>query len=276
MLSPITQGIAELYTKRHNLRGGVFEDKPYSNFGYWTREGMSVEEACDALTDLVARAAGIEPGDRVLEVGCGYGASAAYYTAKYRPASVMGIDVTEVRIQSGREFIASKGLADVIQLRLGDAIALDVPAGAFSKLLAIECAFHFNTRADFFREGNRVLALGGRMGLSDIVVQRGIDRDAFLARVQPFLGDSALSIPANVHDADVYRQHLHEAGFDNVRIDVITDQSMPRFADHLERVAERAEAERAGLIRSVATRFREFYKAGLDYVVVAAQKVKDL
>lgn len=276
MISPITQGIAELYTKRHSLREGVFEDKPYSNFGYWNREGMSVEEACDALTDLVARAASIGPGDRVLEVGCGYGASAVYYTSRYRPVSVVGIDVTEIRIQSGRDFIASKGLADVIQLRTGDATALDFNKGAFTKVLAIECAFHFTTRYDFFREANRVLAPGGMIGLADIITKPGIDPAAFLAQVHPVLGNSTLNVPANVHDAVVYARHLQETGFGDVRIDPITDQTMPFFADHLDRVASRTEGERADLIRDVAEKFRAFYRAGLDYVIVSARKVRDL
>jgi microcystin synthetase protein McyJ len=276
MLSQITQGIAALYTKRHSLREGVFEDKPYSNFGYWTRDGMSVEEACDAMTDLVARAAAVGPGDRVLEVGCGYGASAVYYTTRYRPASVVGIDVTEVRIQSGRDFTASRGLSDVIQLRTGDATALDFPAGAFTKILAIECAFHFTTRYDFFREANRVLVPGGMIGLADIVTKPGVDPKAFLARVHPVLGDGSLNVPANVHDAEMYTRYLHETGFGEVRIDVITDQTMPHFADHLDRVAARTEPDRAGLIRDVAQKFREFYRAGLDYIIVSARKVRDL
>ena len=276
MISQITQGIAELYTKRHGLREGIFEDKPYSNFGYWTRAGMSVEEACDALTDLVARAAAIGPGDRVLEVGCGYGASAVYYTSRYRPASVVGIDVTEVRIQSGRDFIASKGLADVIRLRTGDATALDFAKGAFTKVLAIECAFHFTTRYDFFRAANRVLAPGGMIGLADIITKPGVAPDDFLARVHPVLGDSTLNVPANVHDAVVYTQYLQETGFGDIRIDPITDQTMPFFADHLDRVADRTEGERANMIRDVAQKFRAFYQSGLDYVVVSARKIRDL
>ncbi len=276
MISQITQGIAELYTKRHSLREGIFEDKPYSNFGYWPREGMSIEEACDALTDLVARAAEIGPGDRVLEVGCGYGASAVYYTTKYRPASVVGIDVTEVRIQNGREFVAARGLADVIQLRTGNATALDFPKGAFTKVLAIECAFHFTTRYDFFREANRVLAPGGRIGLADIITKPGVNPEDFLARVHPVLGDSSLNVPANVHDAEVYTKYLHETGFADVRIEPITDQTMPFFADHLDRVADRTPGERAGLIRDVAQKFRAFYRAGLDYVIASARKARDL
>ncbi len=97
---------------------------------------MSVEEVCEALTDLVARAAAVGPGDRVLEVGCGYGANAVYYTTRYRPVSAVGIDMIEVRIQNGRDFIASKGLADVIRLQTGNAPALDFPKGAFTKVLA--------------------------------------------------------------------------------------------------------------------------------------------
>ena len=41
----------EHYTRRHKLRKGMFGEKPYANYGYWVREGMTIDEAGDALTD---------------------------------------------------------------------------------------------------------------------------------------------------------------------------------------------------------------------------------
>jgi ubiquinone/menaquinone biosynthesis C-methylase UbiE len=272
MASEITQEIAKLYTRRHAHRQGVFGASPYANVGYWHRAGMTIEEACDALTELVAAAAQLGAGDRVLEVGCGYGASAVGYTRRYQPASVIGIDVTQVRIESGREYVAQNGLANTIQLRLGDATALDFEPGAFTKVLAIECAFHFDTREEFFREAARVLAPGGRMALTDVIPRRGIERADYLNRLPPVCSDVNLDVAPNAYDADVYARLLQQAGFDAISIEPITDLTMPRFADYLERLGNEIGGDKGKSLLYIAERHRAHVAAGADYVLVAARR----
>ena len=44
MTSRGTQEVAALYTRRHENSRVVFGDTDYANYGYWAREGMSIEE----------------------------------------------------------------------------------------------------------------------------------------------------------------------------------------------------------------------------------------
>jgi ubiquinone/menaquinone biosynthesis C-methylase UbiE len=268
----MTEEIIKLYTKRHGFREDVFGDKPYANLGYWDRDGMTLAEACDALTDLVASTARLGPGDRVLEVGCGYGASAVYYTQRYRPSSVIGIDATEIRIKAGQEYIAQQGLGDVIQLRLGDATSLEFEEATFTKVLAIECAFHFDTRQDFLREAARVLAPGGILAMTDVIPKRRVDPKKFLDRGPPVLGEVCLEIPANAYDADVYAGYLKEAGFEAIRVESINDKTRLPFADHMDRLARERGGDRGAKLATIAQRHREQEAAGADYVLVAAHR----
>jgi microcystin synthetase protein McyJ len=272
MTSRSTRDVAALYTRRHENRKVVFGDTDYANYGYWAREGMSIEEACAALTDLVAGAAGVGPGDRVLDVGCGYGAGLVLYTRRYGLASVIGIDVTEVRLQHARQVIARNGLADRVRVRFGDATALEFEEGTFTRVLAVECAFHFHTRRDFFREAARVLAPGGTLALTDMIPRRGVDHREFLARVYPVGTGPEFNVPENVYDADVYEGYLRAAGFDDVRLEVVTERTLPRFVDHLECLGLQVGGERASLLRKVAEKYREHLGAGLEYVLVSARK----
>ncbi len=274
MISERTKKIAETYTRRHAGRQDVFGTKPYANYGYWTREGLSVEEACDALTDLVARTARIGPGDRVLEVGCGYGASAVVYTQRYQPASVIGIDVTEIRIQTGIEFVAQNDLAATIQLRLGNATALDFEPAQFTKVLAVECAFHFDTRRDFFREAARVLVPGGRLALTDIIPRRGADLAQVLACEASISAENPLDLAINAYDADVYAGHLKEAGFDDLRIEVITDQVLPHFAAYMQRLGKEMGGEKGPNRIAYGRHLQALVDAGAEYVLVGARKAE--
>ena len=51
------------------------EKRPYANYGYWAREGGTINDACDAMTDLMAKEMDLKETDHLLECGCGYGAS---------------------------------------------------------------------------------------------------------------------------------------------------------------------------------------------------------
>jgi microcystin synthetase protein McyJ len=258
--------IARLYTQRHQLREGVFGEKPYANFGYWIRPDLTIDEACDALTELVATAASIGPGERVLEVGCGYGAGAVYYTQRFHPTSVTGIDATEVRIKTGQDFIANHGLSDIIQIRLGDATALDFQPATFTNVIGIECAFHFQTRQAFLREAARVLVPGGRLALADIIPQRGADLNKLFSVAPSF------SVHENFYDADIYAHHLRAAGLGDVRIESITDRTTTPFADYLERVGKETAGMRGLNFINTASQYRQLRDAGADYVLVSARR----
>jgi len=273
LISRVAQDIAAVYARRHETRGDIFGEKPYANYGYWTRNGMGIEEACDALTDAVAQAAEIGPGDRVLEVGCGYGASAVFYMRRYTPASVLGIDVTDVRVDAARAYAEEEGLADRIRFERGDATRLGVRSGTFTVVVAIECAFHFQTREDFFREAARVLAPGGRLGMTDIIPRRGADLGRYRATVHfPIGSDGSLDVAENIYDADGYTSRLEAAGFEQVRIEPITDFTLPPFAAHLERAAQRVEGERRRNRMRAAAAYRDYLTSGLEYVLVSARR----
>jgi len=272
MVSERTRDVVTHYTRRHALRQDLFGEQPFANYGYWTRAGLTLEQAAEALTELVAASAGLAPGDRVLDVGCGYGAGAVIYARRCRPAAIVGIDVTEVRIEEGKKYVAKHGFTDVIDLRLGDATKMEFADASFDKLTAVECAFHFDTRVDFLREAARVLKPGGTLALTDIIPRRGIDPARYLTGAKTHSSGVCLDNPDNAYDADVYAGHLNAAGFTDVRIESILGWTRARFAEALTQRAETLSGERRDSMRASARRITELIELGEDYVLVVARK----
>lgn len=254
--------------------GPLPRPQPVGAVGLWRNEATKPREARHALAEAVARAAGVRPGDRVLELGCGRGESTVHYARRLRPGAVVAIDPDETNVRRGRAFVASMGLSDRVNFELGDATALGFPAGSFHRVLAIGSSLHFDTRYDFFREAERVLRPGGGLGLADLVLRKGSDREEFLQNVRLAVGsDGSLAVPENVYDGEVYAALLGKCGFGRIAVEDVTDRTLRPMIDHLERFPA-GSGQRPGPGEVAAARaYREWIDYGLACVLVSARKV---
>jgi cyclopropane-fatty-acyl-phospholipid synthase len=77
---------------------------PWLNYscGYW-ENAATLDEAQEAKLDLVCRKTGLQPGMRVLDIGCGWGGFARYAAARFG-ASVHGITVSSEQVTFARDF----------------------------------------------------------------------------------------------------------------------------------------------------------------------------
>ncbi|MGQ0529721.1 MAG: class I SAM-dependent methyltransferase [Panacagrimonas sp.] len=271
-LSAHTQGIARYYTRRHLARKDLFGDQPFANYGYWTRPDLSIAQASEAMAALLAAAAGLSPSDRVLDVGCGYGACAVVYAERFAPAHITGIDVTPTRIDNGRDYVATRGLSEVIDLQLGDATRMAFDDASFDKLIAVECAFHFDTRRDFFGEAARVLKPDGVLALTDLIPRSGVDIETYLREENTLAVDIEMYNRANAYDRDVYAEYLGAAGFTDLRIESITEWTLARFIPKLHDYADRQTGDAFDKIHRHADKLQRIVDLGEDYVLVTARK----
>ncbi len=84
------------------------------------REGAkTLEEAQRAKHEMVCRKLGLEPGMRVLDVGCGWGAFAVH-AAREHGASVTGITLSEPQAGLARERADAAGVGDKVEVRVAD------------------------------------------------------------------------------------------------------------------------------------------------------------
>ncbi|CAB1057111.1 Cyclopropane-fatty-acyl-phospholipid synthase (EC [Olavius sp. associated proteobacterium Delta 1] len=71
---------------------------------YW-QEAATLDEAQEAKLELTCRKLGLEPGMRVLDIGCGWGGFAIYAAEKYR-VEVTGVTVSDEQVKLGQSCCA--------------------------------------------------------------------------------------------------------------------------------------------------------------------------
>lgn len=174
----------------------------------------------------VAHAAGIQAGDRVLDVACGTGVLARAVSSHVGPTgSVVGLDINE-----GMLAVAMRQAPD-IDWRHGRAEALPFDSGIFD---AVVCQFglmFFEDRETAIREMHRVLRPGGRIA---VAVWDALDNTPGYAAMVDLLhnlfGEEAahgLRAPYNMGDRAALQALFARAGFPHAK--VTTRRGTARF-----------------------------------------------
>ncbi len=253
----------------------------YFNLGYW-REATDLDAASDALAMLVGETAALDPEDRVLDCGFGFGDQDILWAQTLKPRHIVGLNITGSQVELARRRVAKLGLDGRIDLRLGSATDMPIDSASVDKVVAVECAFHFRTREVFLREAWRVLRPGGRLVLADIVPAPAVS--GFPARLEQRIswrlvaGKFAIP-PQNAYTRPTYHSKLAVSGFEQIRVESIREHvyaPLHRFlAEHPQTLARLHPMAR--LPARLALRFEatSVYR-GLDYVLASAMKPQQL
>ena len=118
------QSISHHYDLSNEFYALILDPHMAYSSGYYERPDMTIEEAQAAKLDLVCRKLGLEPGDRLLDVGCGWG-SLSLYAAEHFGAKVTGVTIAAEQKAFIDARIAERGLGDRVEIRLQDYRAVD-------------------------------------------------------------------------------------------------------------------------------------------------------
>jgi len=104
--------------RHYNLGNELFKNMLDSQMvyscGYW-KNAYTLDEAQEAKLELICQKLRLEPGMKILDIGCGWGSFAKYATEKYK-VKVVGITVSKEQVELGK--ILCKGLP--VEIRLQD------------------------------------------------------------------------------------------------------------------------------------------------------------
>jgi tocopherol O-methyltransferase len=131
--------------------------------GFWITGDESKELAQLQLVEHLAKLADIHPRSRILDIGCGFGAS-SLYLAKQFSASVTGITISPVQVAMAAQAAAAQNLSAEFLLMDAEAITLH---DEFDLLWSVESISHYQDRAKFFAAAPRLLKPGGTFAITD-------------------------------------------------------------------------------------------------------------
>jgi cyclopropane-fatty-acyl-phospholipid synthase len=144
-------------------------------------EKKTLEEAQEEKLDTVARKLGIKEGERILDVGCGWGGFPLWAATRYG-ASVVGITLSPPQAEKARQRAEEAGVADRVEIRVMDYRDLAGSGEKFDAIASIGMVEHVGSgNIDLYAQ-----TLAGLLEPGGRLLNHGITR---LRHTDPEAGD---------------------------------------------------------------------------------------
>lgn len=251
------------------------EESLFINFGYWKNNPATLDEASRELARLLARSADFNASDTIIDCGCGYGDQDILWVNEFGVKHIAGVNLAVEQIEVSTRRVAEAGLADRIAYVHASATELPQEDESCTKVVALESAFHFPSRVDFFSEALRVLKPGGRLVTADIVPKRTFFNTSARKEVAR-LGwrDASLKAVRRAANIEAYRELLLEVGFAQVETQSITDDVFRPVGKFLGKRLFESDMKRVNPILRLTFTPVGFWLNNykMDYMTAVAQK----
>ncbi|MFI1186844.1 class I SAM-dependent methyltransferase [Streptomyces californicus] len=205
---------------------------------YW-QDGGTLEEAQRDKLDLVCRKLALREGDRLLDVGCGWG-SMAIHAARRHGARVTGITLSREQAALARKRVADAGLTDRVEIRVQD--YRDVDDGPYDAISSIGMAEHVGSvrYREYADDLYALLKPGGRLLNHQIARRPERDEDAY--RIDAFI-DAYVFPDGELAPLGRTLTLLEEAGFEARDVESLREHyalTLRRWVANLEQHREQA------------------------------------
>ncbi|MEO9530473.1 class I SAM-dependent methyltransferase [Roseibium sp.] len=190
---------------------------------YFTDWSNDLATAQKDKLDMICRKLRLKPGDRLLDIGCGWGALICH-AAEHYGVTAVGVTLAEEQLKLARERIAERGLGDRASVELIDYREMK---GSFDKISSIGMfeAVGLDNFDNYFRSVRRLLRPRGlylhhaitRRGKKDLKAFRrkkpeyqALVRYIFPGGEVDHIGWTLTNLEAHgfeVHDVEAWREH---------------------------------------------------------------------
>ncbi|MFX0088078.1 MAG: class I SAM-dependent methyltransferase [Candidatus Hodarchaeota archaeon] len=206
-------------------------------------------------TDKLLELCNINENSRILDVGCGVGATVSYIAKKY-DVQITGVDKSERMIQKATKRVKKRKVTDLVELRIADATNLPFDDNLFDIVMTESVLSFVEDKPTAITEFVRVTKPGGYIGLNEsILLDKSPPKEIsdILMKSQWFKGD--------VMTEDKWLLLLNEAKLDNLSVQTQSIKTRSEFREHIKRYGWRHFF--ASLFKSLSSalksrKYREF------------------
>jgi len=209
------RNIAHHYDTDENIFRLFLDKEMYYSCAYFPEEGVSLERAQELKAGLIARKLVLEPGMRVLDIGCGWG-SLAFHLATHHDVHVTGITLSKEQLRVAAEESRKRGLENKTDFLLADYREHE---SRYDRIVSVGMLEHVgvNHFPEYFSRVNAMLdqegvalihTIGNR--LEGRQTNPWIERYIFPGGRIPSLGETVHGIEKSrlmVTDLEVWRMH---------------------------------------------------------------------
>ncbi|HBS06721.1 MAG TPA: hypothetical protein DEA96_17260 [Leptospiraceae bacterium] len=143
------------------------QDESHSlHFGFWSDETRNLSEALENENRVLADLAQIQPGDVVLDAGCGVGGSSIFLAQNFG-CQVHGVSLCSHQLTRAQEVARKYNVENQVHFSRADFHDLDFSDSFFSVIWCIESFCHSWNKPRFLEEAFRLLRPGGVLIIAD-------------------------------------------------------------------------------------------------------------
>lgn len=267
----------------HALLDDTMPSPAWTNLGCWQQsDGSPLTHYAEAAEQLAARvgAAAITcPGQYVVDLGCGQGASLLLWQQQFATAHAVGLELQATCVETGQAHARAgislhQGRFD--QLPLPEPLSTCLPPAGCDAVVCVDAAYHADSLGAFTAVAQKLLRAQGRLAFTTVLKP---PHNSLLSQLQQHLMTGLSGIPkASFVTARELEHTLTRLGFEAIHLEVLDTEVLQGFADFVtRRSAELPTLKKRSMawlkIAGTAALCRHWFRRQkTHYVLVSAQR----
>lgn len=243
----------------------------WSNLGFWQGQHNHYPQACQSLADQIAQSSQLKSTDRVLDLGCGQGASLLHWLQHYHIQQLSAVELQPSCVKRIQKQLPQ------VQIHCGSFLNLKALQllNSFDVVLCIDAVYHSDLNS-FLNSASSVLNSKGRIAFHTLMwSENWLKCSALQKQKYRYLLKSADVNWQHLMDRQQLGQTLAQHGFTDIQIQDFSEPVLNGFAEYIEtRKIEKSAFDLAQLkINMTAKLCRKLYQDGLvRYIQISAVK----
>ncbi|WP_433598922.1 SAM-dependent methyltransferase [Nocardia sp. CA-135953] len=227
---------------------------------------VTLEQAQRQKLRFVAGRLGLRGGERLLDVGCGWG-SLLLFMAEEFGCDTMGVSPAPRQHEYIAEQARARGVTERVHTKVGHFEELDLPVRSFDAVTLLGSIVHMPDLGAVFRRARAVLRRGGALYVSESCFRNASARNAFDTRVGTEFVREDIFGWGDLRPLSELLTAAEDAGFSIIAVDDLTEHYRRTIDDWIANVdaaAERIDAHGPGLAAKLR-HYLEIANAGWGY-----------